>query len=142
MITKAPSSDCRRHSLPPAELSPAGGFVTIDGERYAVINDVDAMAPFLMSIVSDSDVWLFVASNGAFTAGRAEPTTGCSRARRWTRRRDTNASGARSAFLVRRGGPTTLWEPWHDLPATRAIRATCTSGSTAPPSSSRRSTSG
>jgi hypothetical protein len=48
----------------------AEGFVEIDGEGFYVIPDVDRMAPFLMSIVSDSDHWMFVSSRGALTAGR------------------------------------------------------------------------
>ena len=31
------------------------------------------MQPFLMSVVSDSNLWLFVGSNGGFTAGRVDP---------------------------------------------------------------------
>ncbi len=46
------------------------GFVEIDGEGFYLIPDVDQMAPFLMSIVSDSDHWMFVSSRGALTAGR------------------------------------------------------------------------
>ena len=46
------------------------GFVEIDGEGFYVIPNVDRMAPFLMSIVSDSDHWMFVSSRGALTAGR------------------------------------------------------------------------
>ena len=30
------------------------------------------MSPFFMSVVSDSDVWLFAGSNGPFTAGRGD----------------------------------------------------------------------
>ena len=108
--------------IPPAQLSPAGGFVTIDGERYARIDHVDAMPPFFMSIVSDSDVWLFVGSNGAFTAGRGDPDHGLFPSQTVDKiLRDPNASGARSTFLVRRGRSTTLWEPWQDLPGTRSI---------------------
>ncbi len=47
-----------------------GEFVTLGGERYYAIHNVDKMAPFFISLVSDSDHWLFVASNGGLTAGR------------------------------------------------------------------------
>jgi hypothetical protein len=47
--------------------------VVIDGQEYLCIPDVDRMPPFLMSVVSDSDFWLFVGSNGGFTAGRVDP---------------------------------------------------------------------
>ena len=45
----------------------------IQGEPYLVIRHVDRMPPFLMSVASDSDFWLFVGSNGGFTAGRVDP---------------------------------------------------------------------
>ena len=47
--------------------------VVINGEDYLYIPNVDQMPPFLMSVVSDSDFWLFVGSNGGFTAGRVDP---------------------------------------------------------------------
>ena len=39
----------------------------IDGEMYYQISNNDAMRPFFMSIVSDSNHWMFVSSNGGIT---------------------------------------------------------------------------
>src|SRR5215831_11132670 len=50
-----------------------GELVDYDGERFYRILQAEAMKPFFMSIVSDSNHWLFVASNGALTAGRQSP---------------------------------------------------------------------
>ncbi|HSG26886.1 MAG TPA: hypothetical protein VLA34_00300, partial [Candidatus Krumholzibacterium sp.] len=47
-------------------------YLDIDGEKYCAIYDFDEMAPFLMSIPSDSDLWMFVASSGGLTAGRVD----------------------------------------------------------------------
>ena len=47
--------------------------VNLHGQPYLCIREVDQMPPFLMSVVSDSDFWLFVGSNGGFTAGRSDP---------------------------------------------------------------------
>jgi hypothetical protein len=44
--------------------------VDIQGETYFRIANSDAMRPFFMSIVSDSDHWMFIASNGGLSAGR------------------------------------------------------------------------
>jgi hypothetical protein len=44
--------------------------VEIDNESYFKISNCDAMPPFFMSIVSDSNHWLFISSNGGLTAGR------------------------------------------------------------------------
>ena len=47
-------------------------LVEIDGEGFYAVPDVDQMPPFLMSVVSDGDRWMFVSSSGALTAGRAD----------------------------------------------------------------------
>ena len=53
----------------------AGDFLTLDDERYYAIRNVDAMPPFLVSLVSSGDHWLFIASNGGLTAGRVSAET-------------------------------------------------------------------
>ena len=64
----------------------AGGLSPLDGVEYYRIDGVEQMEPFLMTVVSDSDLWMFVSSTGALTAGRIDadhacsptrPTTGC-----------------------------------------------------------------
>ena len=49
-----------------------GGLVVADGIEYYRIDGVETMAPFLMTVVSDSDLWMFVSSTGALTAGRVD----------------------------------------------------------------------
>ena len=51
---------------------PVEGLVEIDGVSYSAVPDVDRMAPFLMSVVSDGDRWMFASSSGALTAGRRD----------------------------------------------------------------------
>jgi hypothetical protein len=41
--------------------------------EWFTINGVETFKPFLVSIVSDEDHWLFAASNGGLTAGRSSP---------------------------------------------------------------------
>ena len=50
-----------------------GKFVTLDGEKYYVIENVDHMAPFFISVVSASNHWLFISSTGSLSAGRVKP---------------------------------------------------------------------
>lgn len=45
-------------------------IVQRDNREYFRISSVDSMPVFLMSIVSDSNHWMFLASNGGLTAGR------------------------------------------------------------------------
>ena len=53
----------------------SGEFLEIAGERYYAIRNVDKMAPFFVSVVSDKDHWLFISSTGGLTAGRVSPET-------------------------------------------------------------------
>jgi hypothetical protein len=99
----------------PRALRPpgAGSPVLIGGERYLAIRDIDRMAPFLMSVVSDSDLWLFAGSNGGFTAGRVDPDHAIFPYRTADRILDQpGAAGALS--LLRCDGIS--WEPWSGTP--------------------------
>ena len=49
-----------------------GVFVEVDGEAFLRIDDVGSMDPFLMNVVSSTDHWMFIGSNGALTAGRKD----------------------------------------------------------------------
>jgi len=49
---------------------PAGSFTRFLDESFYKIGNYDAMDPFFMTIVSSSDIWNFLWSNGALTAGR------------------------------------------------------------------------
>ncbi len=49
-----------------------GGLIEIDGIEYYRIDGAEQMEPFLMTVVSDSDLWNFVSSTGALTAGRVD----------------------------------------------------------------------
>jgi hypothetical protein len=90
-----------------------GEFAEIDGQTYYSIRNVDRLAPFLMSVASDTDLWLFVGSNSPFTAGRVNPDTALfpyQTVDKILRHPDT--SGALSVFLVKHGDHWALWEPW------------------------------
>jgi len=52
-----------------------GQFIDMQGERYYAIQNMQKMAPFFISLISDSDHWLFVSSTGGLTAGRISPET-------------------------------------------------------------------
>ena len=59
--------------IPGSADLPAGQFTTLEGEEYYRISHIDRMYPFLMNIPSDTDLWMFIASNGGLTAGRVDP---------------------------------------------------------------------
>jgi hypothetical protein len=52
------------------ESSIRGAFVKLDGKRFYRIANYDLMRPFLMTIISPNDQWMYVSSRGGLTAGR------------------------------------------------------------------------
>ena len=90
-----------------------GQQVEIGGERFYRIVNCDAMPPFLMSIVSDSDQWMFVSSTGALTAGRRDPDHALFPYYTDDRIHDSqDQTGGKTIFLVARDGRIELWEPF------------------------------
>ena len=49
-----------------------GNLISFDNENYYKISNSDAMRPFFMSLVSDSNHWMFISSNGGLSAGRKD----------------------------------------------------------------------
>jgi hypothetical protein len=92
---------------------PRGSHVDIDGERFYRITGYDAMPPFLMSIVSDSDHWLFISSTGGLTAGRRDPDHALFPYDTDDRIHDSHDhTGSKTVLFVERGQKRFLWEPF------------------------------
>ena len=53
-----------------SDAEPTGQLTRVDGESFYYIENYDRMPPFLMSIVSSSDLWMYLSSKGGLTAGR------------------------------------------------------------------------
>lgn len=99
--------------LKPAASEPTGSFVDLEGTRFYRIADFDAMQPFFMSLVSDSDHWLFISSNGALTAGRKNPDHALFPYYTDDRIHDgADQVGSKTLLRVTRNGKTSLWEPF------------------------------
>lgn len=49
-------------------------YELIDGESFFVVRNSHQLAPFFMALVSGGDHWMYVASNGALSAGRRDPS--------------------------------------------------------------------
>jgi hypothetical protein len=92
----------------------SGEFVTEAGERWYTIRNVDKMAPFFISVISNVDHWLFISSFGGLTAGRVSPDTALFPYITVDRVHES-ASHTGSKTLVRVGAPGQLkhWEPFN-----------------------------
>ena len=49
-----------------------GQFVEIENEKFYKISNCNQMPDFFMTIVSNSDHWMFISSNGSLSAGRKD----------------------------------------------------------------------
>jgi hypothetical protein len=87
--------------------------VRIDNELYFQLSDVNKMPPFFMSIVSDSNHWMFISSNGGLSAGRKN--TELSLFPYYTDDKiieSVENTGSKSIFLVQKGSKSHVWEPF------------------------------
>ncbi len=91
-----------------------GAFVDHAGERFYVINNVDSLPPFFISLVSNSDHWLFISSNGALTAGRVSPETALFPYVTVDKIHDSNThTGSKTLIRVEKQGALYEWEPFN-----------------------------
>lgn len=96
----------------PSALS--GDFVTINNERYYAIKNVDKMDPFFISVISSSDHWLFISSNGALTAGRVSPDTALFPYECVDKIYDDALNtGSKTIIRVEQDGRMVNWEPFN-----------------------------
>ena len=94
--------------------SVSGEFVTLEGERYYAIRNVDRMAPFFISVISSADHWLFVSSTGGLTAGRVSPETALFPYIPVDRVHESFPhTGPKTLLRVQADGNRQLWEPFN-----------------------------
>lgn len=92
-----------------------GNFVDVDAESFYKISNSNKMRPFFMSMVSDSNHWMFIASNGGLTAGRKDCDTALFPY--YTDDKITESAditGSKTIFQIHKGGKLLLWEPFSD----------------------------
>jgi hypothetical protein len=93
-----------------------GEFVELDGIDMYQIRNFDEMPPFLMSIVSDSDHWMYVSTRGGLAAGRVEPERSLFPYE--TDDRLYRTDGLTGPFtlirVTREGHDPVIWEPFTD----------------------------
>lgn len=90
-------------------------IVAHENESYFKISNHDAMRPFLMSIVSDSNHWMFISSNGGLTAGRKNPEYALFPY--YTDDKITESAditGSKSIFQIHSGEEVLIWEPFSE----------------------------
>ncbi len=92
----------------------AGEFTNMAGERYYAIRNVDKMLPFFISVVSNSDHWLFISSTGGLTAGRVSPDTALFPYVTVDKIHDSSThTGSKTLLRVEVDGESHEWEPFN-----------------------------
>ena len=87
--------------------------VQIAKDDYYLITNVDEMRPFFMSIVSDSNHWMFISSNGGLTAGRKDADHALFPYYTDDKITETyDLTGSKSVFQISKDGKSTIWEPF------------------------------
>ncbi len=99
-----------------SDRSVGGDLVTKDGCLCYRISSYDRMRPFFMSIVSSSDHWLFISSNGGLTAGRRNPDHALFPYYTDDKIHDSaEITGSRTVLLVERPDGWSLWQPFSQM---------------------------
>jgi hypothetical protein len=88
-------------------------ITSVNQETWFRITNSDALRPFFMSVVSDSNHWMFISSNGGLTAGRKNSNYALFPY--YTDDKITESvgiTGSKSIFQVNTGSQTLVWEPF------------------------------
>ena len=92
-----------------------GKYVFVDNEYFYKISNFDYMDPFFMSIVSDSDLWMYIWSNGALTAGRKNADNALFPYYTDDKIRDSaEITGSKTIIFIEENSKRILWEPFSD----------------------------
>jgi hypothetical protein len=101
------------HSAQFADTNVKGEQIKIEGESFYKISNVNGMRPFFMTIVSNSNHWMFISSTGALSAGRKNSDTALFPYYTDDKITDSfETTGSKTIFLIERNGKIFLWEPF------------------------------
>ena len=90
-----------------------GETTILNGQQYYKISNYHQMPPFFMSIVSNSDLWMFLSSNGALTAGRRNPDHALFPYYTDDKIHDSDdITGNKTIVFVKKSDKIYLWEPF------------------------------
>jgi hypothetical protein len=90
-----------------------GEYTTLLGDSFYKIQNFDSIEQFFMSIVSSSDHWLFVASNGGLSAGRVSSEQALFPYYTEDKLADNNDNtGSKTIIRLTKGNQVWLWEPF------------------------------
>lgn len=92
-----------------------GELVSFQGEEYFKISNSNLMRPFFISLVSNSDHWMFISSNGGLSAGRKNSEYALFPYYTDDKITESNEiTGSKTIIKALKDGKWLLWEPFSD----------------------------
>ena len=89
--------------------------VKIGNDHYFKISNSDSLRPFFMSVVSDSNHWMFISSNGGLSAGRKDSENALFPYYTDDKIAESvETTGSKTIFRVNVDKITKIWEPFSD----------------------------
>ncbi len=96
-----------------ANVEVKGEFAEIQDEKYYKISNYNRMPDFFMTIVSDSDHWMYLSSNGSLSAGRKDRNNALFPYYTVDKIHDyRDLTGSKTILLITKNEKTYLWEPF------------------------------
>lgn len=90
-----------------------GDYIDISGEAFYRIKNYDQMPPFFISLVSSSNHWIFISSNGGLTAGRVNADQALFPYYNEDKiTENAENTGSKTIMVVERDQRVWLWEPF------------------------------
>lgn len=90
-----------------------GEFTEIQNEKFYKISNYNLMPDFFMTILSDSDHWMYISSNGSLSAGRKDRNNALFPYYTVDKIHDYKGlTGSKTYLLVDKDEKTYLWEPF------------------------------
>ena len=88
-------------------------YLKINEEGFYKISNSNTLGPFFMSIICDSNHWMFISSNGGLTAGRKNVQYALFPYYTDDKiTESTEFTGSKTIFRINRDDQTLLWEPF------------------------------
>ena len=98
------------------EKKTSGGYVNIGGREYYEIDEYDRLEPFLYTLAASNDIWFYLSSSGAVTAGRKNAEQAYFPYQTEDRLYHCTDTGSVTLIRVTRGGKSAVWEPFSTSP--------------------------
>ena len=101
------------HPLNSSSSSVTGDYVVRNGESFYRIANVDGMDDFFISVVSDSNHWMFISTRGGLSAGRTDCDSALFPYYTEDKIQDNSGNtGSRTIVIAEQDGKRKLWEPF------------------------------